>query len=140
MMPHGNGANTAFQVVGTYLATLRSLEADVPPALVAQIDPIVKAQCDAVLRVFTHQNDPAFNTRSIFSFGSGGAGPISDYRIMVPRAEADLANAAMQPGIGTDPHRVSCMGRPRRLPVLAIRQAQSFQYRRTHKTAIAGSR
>jgi feruloyl esterase len=215
--PYGNGANAAYQVVGTYLATLRSPDADVPPALVAQIDPIVKDQCDAVdgvrdgliqnpaacdfraerdlpkcaddkpgascftraqvetisalltavtdhegrlvqpgyavsevlpffrvgkrpadinapvpwdsdagsdaglaplgdavLRVFTHKNDPAFNTRSIFSFGSGGTGPISDYRIMVPRAEVDLANAAMQPGIGTDPRNAGRLIRLKR--------------------------
>ena len=208
--PYLNGANGAFQVVGTYLATLRSPDADVSPALVAQIDPIVKAQCDALdgvkdgliqnpaactfrasrdlpkcpddkpgptcftraqvetisalltgitdkegrliqpgyavgevqpffragarpadinapvpwdsnggsdaglaplgdamLRIFAHRNDPAFNTRSIFSFGSGGTGPITDYRIMAPRAEADLANTAMTLATGGDPRNAA---------------------------------
>ena len=208
--PYYNGANAGIQLVGTYLATLRSAGADVPPALIAQIDPIVKAQCDALdgvtdgliqnpaacnfrasrdlpkcaedlpgpncftraqvetisalltavtdkqgrliqpgyavgeiqpffrtgkrptdindpapwdnnggseaglaplgdatLRIFAHRNDPAFNTRSIFSFGSGGSGPISDFRILVPRAEVDLANAAVQKGSGGDPRNVA---------------------------------
>lgn len=208
--PYLNGANGAFQVVGTYLATLRSAGADVSPALVAQIDPIVKAQCDALdgvkdgliqnpaacnfragrdlpkcaddqpgpncftraqvetisalvtgvtdqdgrliqpgyavgeiqpffrvgkrpadiaapvpwdtgggsdtglaplgdamLRIFAHRNDPAFNTRSIISFGSGGAGPITDYRIIAPRAEVDLANTAMQLASGGDPRKAA---------------------------------
>ena len=200
------GPSSAFQIVGTYLATLRSPGADVPPALIAQIDPIVKAQCDAVdgvkdgliqnpaacnfrasrdlpkcegdqpgpncftraqietisalltgitdregrlvqpgyspsevqsffrtgqrpadisapvpwdekagsdaglaplgdaiIKVFAHRNDPAFNTRAIFSFGEGGTGPITDYHIMVPRAEVNLVNAANRLGNGSDP-------------------------------------
>ena len=57
---------SAFQVVGTYLATLRSLGADVPPALVAQIDPIVKAQCDALdgVKDGLIQNPAACNFRA----------------------------------------------------------------------------
>jgi feruloyl esterase len=204
--PYGNMVNVGAQVVGDYLATLRSADADVPPQLVALIDPIVKAQCDAldgvkdgliqnpaacnfraardlprcaadkpggncftkaqietistvltavtdkegrvvqpgyavsevlpffregkrpadlnapvpwdanggseaglaplgdaVLKIFANKNDPSFNTRSIFSFGSGGTGPVTDYRVIVPRAEVEKAYAAVRMGIGSDP-------------------------------------
>ena len=41
-----NLAGVGFQAGGSAVATLRSVDADVPPALVSKIDPIVKAQCD----------------------------------------------------------------------------------------------
>jgi feruloyl esterase len=46
--PYANLVDISFQNAGTYLATLRSPGADVPPALIAKIDPIVKARCDAL--------------------------------------------------------------------------------------------
>ena len=69
---------------------------------------------DAILKVFTHRNDPAFNTRAIFSFGEGGTGPVTDYRIMVPRAEVDLALAANRMGTGGDPRLVARLIRQNR--------------------------
>jgi feruloyl esterase len=208
--PYFNMANIGFQVVGTYLATLRSAGADLPPALIATIDPIVKAQCDAidgvkdgliqnpaacnfrpqrdlprcagdtpgpacftkaqietvsalltavtdeegklvqpaysasevlpffregqrpadinasvpwdvtggsqsglaplgdaVLRVFTHGNDPKMTTRSLFSFGAGGTGPVTDYRVIVPAAEVAKAREAVKLGIGDTPDKLA---------------------------------
>ena len=58
---------------------------------------------DAVLRVFAHHDDPSFHTRSLISFGSGGAGPVTDYRIIVPGAEAARDEALLRRGIGNDP-------------------------------------
>ena len=58
---------------------------------------------DAIIKVFAHRNDPAFNTRSIFSFGEGGPGPITDYRVIAPRAEVDFVQAANRLGSGGDP-------------------------------------
>ena len=60
------GPSSAFQVVGTYLATLRSPGADVTPALIAQIDPIVKAQCDPLdgVKDGLIQNPAACNFRA----------------------------------------------------------------------------
>jgi feruloyl esterase len=57
--------DVSFQVLGNYLATLRSPGADVPPALIAQIDPFVKASCDAVdgVRDGLIQNPAACNFR-----------------------------------------------------------------------------
>jgi tannase/feruloyl esterase len=46
--PYANMATKAFQFVGTSLAAGRSEDANVPADLVAQIRPIVMAQCDAL--------------------------------------------------------------------------------------------
>ncbi|TCM20677.1 feruloyl esterase [Novosphingobium sp. PhB165] len=55
---------------------------------------------DAVIRVFTHRNDPAFQTASVISFGSGGPGPITGFRVIAPAAEVAKANEALRMGIG----------------------------------------
>ncbi len=211
--PYANMVNAGAQIAGTYLATLRSPGADVPPSLVAQIDPIVKAQCDAVdgvrdgliqnpavcnfraerdlprcaddksgsdcftraqvetistlltavtdregglvqpgfavseilpvfregarpgdvnapvdwdnppslasianatFKIFTNRNDPAFDSRSIFSFASGGAGAITGYRVIVPRSEIEKAHAAVRMGIGDNPRNVGKLIRQNR--------------------------
>jgi feruloyl esterase len=215
--PYANMAGVATQIVGNYLATLRSPLADVPPGLVAQIDPIVKAQCDAkdgvrdgliqnpaacdfraqrdlprcsddrggancftaaqietistlltavtdhegrviqpgyavseilpsfregarpvdiatkdpwddsagsqsglaplgnaVLKIFANRNDPNFNTRSIYEFGAGGNGPVTDFRVMVPRAEVEKAYAAVRMGIGDNPRNLAKLIRQNR--------------------------
>lgn len=62
---------------------------------------------DAVLRIFTHRNDPAFHTPSIISFAAGGRGPVTGYRVVVPAAEVARANAAMRMGIGAIPQNAA---------------------------------
>jgi len=207
--PYADMVGTALQGTGMSLATLRSAGADITPELVALIDPIVKAQCDALdgvkdgliqnpmacdfrpekdlprcpgdkpgadcftsaqietistvltavtdgqgaivqpgysvselqaafrlspvpedrnvadpwpdtgnpatgsggmgtlgnatLKVLANGNDPDFQTRSILSFGSGGEGPVTGYRVIVPRAEVEHAEAALRMGIGAIP-------------------------------------
>jgi feruloyl esterase len=202
---YANMANLAFMGPGVSLATVRSEDARLPPALVAQIDALVKAQCDAAdgvkdgliqnpmacnfrpehdlprcaedkrgdqcftqaqietvstfltaitdkeghvvqpgysvsevqnaffippqnagqpnpwpdsgnpatggsggmallgdstIRVFTEGSNPDFHTSSVISFASGGSGPVTGYRIIVPAAEVAKVNAAMRMGIG----------------------------------------
>ncbi|HTV96174.1 MAG TPA: tannase/feruloyl esterase family alpha/beta hydrolase [Steroidobacteraceae bacterium] len=210
---YANMANLAFLSTGVSLATIRTEDARVPPALIAQIDPIVKAKCDAldgvkdgliqnpaacdflpqrdlprcaagssggdhcfteaqiqsvstlltavtdaqgnivqpgytvsevqpallmppadpglpdpwpdtgnpatsasggmgllgdaVLRVFTHRDDPDFHTRMVISFGSGGSGQVTGYRVIVPAAEVAKANEAMRMGIGDIPRNAA---------------------------------
>lgn len=43
-----NLVGTGLQVAGTAVATLRSEDADISPALIGRIDPIVKALCDGI--------------------------------------------------------------------------------------------
>lgn len=62
---------------------------------------------DAVIRVFSHENDPNFSTPSVISFGSGGSGPISGYRVLAPAAEVAKVNAAMRMGIGDIPQNAA---------------------------------
>jgi feruloyl esterase len=211
--PYANMVNAGAQIAGTYLATLRSPGADVPPSLISQIDPIVKAQCDAVdgvkdgliqnpaacnfraerdlprcpedkpgsscftraqaqtistvltaltdhegrviqpgfavseilpvfregarpadinapvdwdnppslgsianatFKIFTNRNDPAFETRAIFSFGSGGPGAVTDFRAIMPRHEIEKAYTAVRMGIGDNPRNVGKLIRQNR--------------------------
>ncbi len=209
-----NLTGVGFQAGGVAVAALRSVDADVPPALVSKIDPIVKAQCDkldgvedgliqnpaacdfrperdlprcngktppdqcftqaqietvstlltavtdedgnvvqpgysvsdvqaafrmpnrpkdlaaadpwpgvdnapgqsggglwalsnATFKVFLHQNNPDFFTRSLFTFKSGGPGPVTGYRIVVRKAEVarDLVDARR--GIGHFPENAA---------------------------------
>jgi feruloyl esterase len=58
---------------------------------------------DSVIRVFAHRNEPAFHTPSVISFGSGGKGPVTGFRVIAPAAEVAKANAAMRMGIGDIP-------------------------------------
>jgi feruloyl esterase len=58
---------------------------------------------DAAIKVFTHKNDPNFNTRSIVSFRDGGPGPITDFRGIVPHTEVEKALAEGRLGIGHFP-------------------------------------
>ncbi|HTV96204.1 MAG TPA: tannase/feruloyl esterase family alpha/beta hydrolase [Steroidobacteraceae bacterium] len=208
-----NLVGASLQFAGVALATLRSADADVPPALIARIDPIVKAQCDkldgvedgliqnpaacgfrperdlprcdgktaadqcftqaqvetistlltavtdedghvvqpgfsvsevqdafrmpnrpkdlaaadpwpnadtdnptatgpwplanATIKIFIHKNDPDFNTRSLFTFKSGGPGPITDYHIVVPKAQVARALAEARMGIGHFPQNAA---------------------------------
>ena len=58
---------------------------------------------DANLRIFVHKNDPDFHMRSLFTFGAGGKGPVTNYRAIVPRAEVDRAKSVEHSGIGAHP-------------------------------------
>ncbi|MBW8785169.1 MAG: tannase/feruloyl esterase family alpha/beta hydrolase [Novosphingobium sp.] len=58
---------------------------------------------DAAIRVFAHRNDPAFATRSILTYRTGGPGPITGFHAVVPRAEAKRVFAADRLGIGHFP-------------------------------------
>jgi feruloyl esterase len=209
-----NLAGVGFQVGGVAVAALRSEDADVTPALVAKIDPIVKAQCDrldgvedgliqnpaacdfrperdllrcdgkspadqcftqaqietistlltavtdedgnvvqpgysvsevqsffrmptrpkdlaapdpwpdaesmpvqsggglwplanATFKVFLHHNDPDFNTRSLFTFKSGGPGSVTGYHIVVPKLEVARAMTDARLGIGHFPENAA---------------------------------
>jgi feruloyl esterase len=62
---------------------------------------------DAVIRVFTHRDDPDFHTSSVISFGAGGPGPVTGYRVIVSRAEVARANAALRMGIGDNPQNAA---------------------------------
>lgn len=55
---------------------------------------------DAMLKVFVHENDPAFHTRSVIGFRSGGPGPVSNYHIVVPRSEVALLHDKARLGTG----------------------------------------
>ncbi|MCB1690656.1 MAG: tannase/feruloyl esterase family alpha/beta hydrolase [Halioglobus sp.] len=203
--PYANMVGTAFQSTGVSLATIRSPNADVPPELVAQIEPIVMKQCDTLdgvadgliqnpmacdflpgrdlpqcaddqpgsncftkaqietisavltavtdengnvvqpgysvselqasfrlspapedlntpdpwpdtgnpatgggsmatlgngtLKVLVHENDPAFNTRSLLAFAEGGTGSVTGFRVVVPQKEVELAEKKLRMGI-----------------------------------------
>lgn len=62
---------------------------------------------DAVIRVFTHRNDPDFHTPSLISFDSGGTGQVTAYRVVVPEAEVTRANTALRMGIGDIPENAA---------------------------------
>ena len=55
---------------------------------------------DAVIRIFSHQNDPSFHTASDITFGAGGPGPVTGFRAIVPEADVAKVNADMRTGIG----------------------------------------
>jgi feruloyl esterase len=65
------------------------------------------ALSNATFKVFLHQNDPSFNTRSLFTFKSGGSGPVTDYRIVVPKAEVAKAQSDERKGIGHFPENAA---------------------------------
>jgi feruloyl esterase len=209
-----NLVGASFQVAGTAVAALRSADADVSPALIGKIDPIVKAQCDkldgvedgliqnpaacnfrperdlprcdgkttvdqcftpaqietvstvltavtdedgkvvqpgysvselqaqfrmatrpknladadpwpsatnvagqtsgglwdlgnATFKIFVHKNDPEFFTRSLFTYKSGGPGPVTAYRAVVPKAEVAKALDSARLGVGHFPENAS---------------------------------
>jgi feruloyl esterase len=58
---------------------------------------------NASIKIFTHQNDPAFKTRSILTYRDGGPGQITAFRTVVPQAEVARAMAAGRLGIGHFP-------------------------------------
>jgi feruloyl esterase len=58
---------------------------------------------NAAIKVFAHDNDPSFSTRSILTFRDGGPGRITDFRTVVPKTEVARAMAAGRLGIGHFP-------------------------------------
>lgn len=209
-----NMAGVPFQAGGAAVAALRSEDADIPPALIARIDPIVKAKCDkvdgvedgliqnpaacdfrperdlprcdgkipadqcftqaqietistvltavtdedgnvvqpgysvselqsafrmptrptdlaaadpwpsadntpaqnggglwaltnAAFKIFVHKNDPAFNTRSLFTYQAGGPGPITGFHIVVPKAEVAKVRTDGRMAIGHFPENAA---------------------------------
>jgi feruloyl esterase len=62
---------------------------------------------DAFLKVFIHGNDPAFYTRSLITFTSGGTGPITGYHIVVPAVEVARIKTAARLGIGHFPENAA---------------------------------
>jgi feruloyl esterase len=67
------------------------------------------ALSNATLKIFLHQNDPDFFTRSLFTFKSGGPGTVTGYRIVVPKAEVAKALADAHRGIGHFPENAARM-------------------------------
>ena len=55
------------------------------------------------LKVLVHRNDPDFFTRSIFSFGQGGPGAVTDFHIIVPSSEVARVRTEARMGIGHVP-------------------------------------
>jgi feruloyl esterase len=65
------------------------------------VDPSAMAMLtDPTLKVMVHGNDPAFRPSSIFSFRSGGPGPVAGFHAVVPSAEVARVKAALRLGTG----------------------------------------
>jgi feruloyl esterase len=64
---------------------------------------------DAFLKVLIHHNDPNFYTRSLFTFKSGGPGAVTDYHIVVPKAEVDKVRTDAHMGIGHFPENATTL-------------------------------
>lgn len=60
---------------------------------------------NATLKVLVHGNDPQFFSRDLLSYGAGGEGDVTGYRIIVPRKAVDYAFERLQMGIGALPDR-----------------------------------
>ena len=69
---------------------------------------------DAFIKVFIHHNDPNFFTRSLFTFKSGGPGNVTDYRIVVPKAEVARVKTEARRGIGHFPENAANLIRQNR--------------------------
>ena len=62
---------------------------------------------NADLKVFAHKNDPAFSSRSIFSYRAGGPGPVTDFHAVVPQSEVATVMAEGRPGTGHYPENAA---------------------------------
>ena len=72
-------------------------------ALQSETDWLEDSGAGAIYKVFTHKDAPDFHTRSLYTFGSGGKGQVTAYRIIVPMAEVDRAAEATYMGTGVHP-------------------------------------
>lgn len=107
---HGNVVQPGYSISGLQGVGLT------PPANPAAPDPWVDngnptaglgSLADAVIKTFAHRNDPDFHTRSLISFGSGGSGQVTDYRIIVPAKAVKQIETAISAGIGNDPAKAA---------------------------------
>ncbi len=62
---------------------------------------------DSVIRIFAHHNDPDFHTSSVISFGSGGSGKVTGYRVIVPASEVAKTNTVLRMGVGDIPQNAA---------------------------------
>jgi feruloyl esterase len=69
---------------------------------------------DAALKVFVHGNDSSFHTRSVVSFQVGRHGPVTNFHIVVPRAEVDKAQTALFQGVGAHPEKLATLIKDKR--------------------------
>ena len=61
---------------------------------------------DGVIKVFVHENDAAFSSPSIFTFGSGGPGPVDGYRVKITAEEYARIRSALAQGAGHLPENM----------------------------------
>lgn len=61
---------------------------------------------NATIKVLAHENDPAFHTRDVLSFTEGGKGPVTGFRVVVPREEVDYSENKLAMGIGALPEKM----------------------------------
>jgi feruloyl esterase len=61
---------------------------------------------DSVLKVFVHQNDSNFHTRSLITFGAGGSGQVTNFHTIVPQAEVAKAMSSTYLGVGAHPEKM----------------------------------
>ena len=69
---------------------------------------------DAVMRVFVHKNDPNYKLDSMIKFGSDGSGPITNFHIIVPQSEVNLAESEARMGIGAHPEAAATLIKQKR--------------------------
>lgn len=62
---------------------------------------------NGTFKIFVHKNDPAFNTRSLFTYKAGGSGPVTGFRAVVPKAEVAKALSSARMGIGHFPENAA---------------------------------
>jgi feruloyl esterase len=62
---------------------------------------------NASLKIFVNENDPNFHARSVVSFQTERAGPVTGYRTVVPKAEVSKALAEARVGIGHFPENAA---------------------------------
>ena len=112
---HGNVVQPGFSVSEVQAASFLTPQR---PADLAAPDPFPNSDngsltggywplADAFLKVFIHGNDPNFYTRSLISFASGGAGPITNFHIVVPATEVARIKADARMGIGHFPENAA---------------------------------
>lgn len=64
---------------------------------------------NSTMKVFIHENDPGFFTRSLFTYAAGGPGPVNAFRAVVPAAEVSKALSMARMGIGHFPENAATL-------------------------------
>jgi len=62
---------------------------------------------NALLKVFVHKNDPAFSSRDLYTFTSGGGGDVTAYRAVISETAANKVLKSADKGIGHIPEKLS---------------------------------